>query len=329
MLIYLNWGYISGYFALPFEMIIPILLFIYFRSSYIILRRVFYGAGLVKQYAINEIFADVVMLFILIFICFTHNSQFLLHCYTISYLLFSVSSIATLFFKIPQVLKGFTKNKKIEKKLVLSKFLRYGFISMIGTVASTGTGYISLLVIGFYLSNSQAGIYSSVLTIISILMFIPKLATQVLLPEFSKLFGENNKKGISTLLQDSLKALTTVAFIICFLVFIFSEQILLSFGPEFQTGSLVLKIMLPSIFIRIISIPFVSFLSGTNFIVHPNIGGLIILFISILLWIALVPSFELVGIAIGYTAGVLIGIGYQIYIAISKLKIKSSSISHV
>jgi O-antigen/teichoic acid export membrane protein len=160
-------------------------------------------------------------------------------------------------------------------------------------------------------------------------MFIPKLATQVLLPEFSKLFGENNKKGISTLLQDSLKALTTVAFIICFLVFIFSEQILLSFGPEFQTGSLVLKIMLPSIFIRIISIPFVSFLSGTNFIVHPNIGGLIILFISILLWIALVPSFELVGIAIGYTAGVLIGIGYQIYIAISKLKIKSSSISHV
>tara|TARA_B100000767_G_C19738035_1_gene524814 strand:- start:188 stop:919 length:732 start_codon:yes stop_codon:yes gene_type:complete len=243
--------------------------------------------------------------------------------------LFSVLSIATLFLKIPKVLKRLTKNRRVKKKLVLSKFLRYGFISMIGTVASTGTGYISLLVIGVYLSSSQAGIYSSVITIISILMFIPKLATQVLLPEFSKLFGENNKKDISILLQDSLKVLIALALIICFLVFIFSDQILLFFGPDFQSGSLVLKIMLPSVFIRIISIPFVSFLSGTNFIIYPNIGGLIILFISILLWIILVPSFELVGIAIGYTAGVLIGIGYQIYMAILKLKIESSLISNV
>ncbi len=310
-------------------MIISIIFFIYFRSSYIILRRVFYGAGLVKQYALNEIIADIVMLFILIFVCFTHNNQFLLHCYIISYLLFSVLSIATLFLKIPKVLKRLTKNRRVKKKLVLSKFLRYGFISMIGTVASTGTGYISLLVIGVYLSSSQAGIYSSVITIISILMFIPKLATQVLLPEFSKLFGENNKKDISILLQDSLKVLIALALIICFLVFIFSDQILLFFGPDFQSGSLVLKIMLPSVFIRIISIPFVSFLSGTNFIIYPNIGGLIILFISILLWIILVPSFELVGIAIGYTAGVLIGIGYQIYMAILKLKIESSLISNV
>lgn len=329
MLIYLNWGYISSYFDLPFDMIIPILFFIYFRSSYIILRRIFYGVGLVKQYAINEIVADIVMLFILVFICFIDNNKFLLQSYIISYLLFSVSSIITLFLKIPQILKKLTKNRKIEKKLVLSKFLRYGFISMVGTVASTGTGYISLLVIGVYLSSSQAGIYSSVVTIVSILMFIPKLATQVLLPEFSKLFGENNNRDISILLRESLKVLIPLAFIICFSVLIFSEKILLSFGPEFQAGSFVLKIMLPSVFIRIISIPFISFLSGTNFIIYPNIGGLIILFISILLWIILVPSFELVGIAIGYTAGVFIGIGYQIYIAISKLKIESSSISNV
>jgi hypothetical protein len=87
--------------------------------------------------------------------------------------------------------------------------------------------------------------------------------------------------------------------------------------------------MLPSVFIRIISTPFVSFLSGTNFIIYPNIGGLIILFISILLWIILVPSFELIGIVIGYTAGVLIGIGYQIYMAILKLKIEFSSFLNV
>ena len=56
---------------------------------------------------------------------------------------------------------------------------------MIGTVASTGTGYLSIIITGMYLSNSEAGIYSAILSIISILMFIPKLFTQVFLPEFS------------------------------------------------------------------------------------------------------------------------------------------------
>ena len=327
--IYMIWDNISSYFALPADMIIPILFFIYFRTSYVILRRVFYGAGLVKQYALNEIIADITMLFILIIVCFTYSNQFLLHCYITSYLIFTILSITTLYLKIPKILKNLKKDRKIEKKLVLSEFLKYGFISMVGTVASTGTGYISVLVIGVYLSSSQAGIYSLVITIVSILMFIPKLATQVLLPEFSKLFGENNKKDISILLRDSLKILVFLAFIICFLVFFFSDQILLFFGSDFKAGSLLLRLMLPSVFIRIISTPFVSFLSGTNFIIYPNIGGLIILFISILLWMILVPSFELIGIVIGYTAGVLIGIGYQIYMAILKLKIEFSSFLNV
>jgi hypothetical protein len=43
----------------------------------------------------------------------------------------------------------------------------------------------------------------------------------------------------------------------------------------------------------------------------------------------LVPSFELIGIVIGYTAGILIGIGYQIYMAILKLKIEFSSFLNV
>ena len=82
--------------------------------------------------------------------------------------------------------------------------------------------------------------------------------------------------------------------------------------------------MLPSVFIRIVSIPFVSFLSGTKYIIYPNIGGIIILIISVLLWILLVPDYKLIGIAIGYTSGILVGIGYQIYIAIIKMKIRHS-----
>ena len=322
--IYLNWQFISDYFGLPLDMLIPILLFIYFRSSYIIIRRIFYGVGLVKDYTLNEIISDILMFCVLGYICLSGQKHFLLNCYIISYSFFSILSILILYKKIPKVLKRLKSNDTIDKKIVSLEFFRYGFVSMIGTVASTGTGYLSLLIIGTYLSNSQAGVYSSVITIISILMFIPKLATQVLLPEFSKLFGQNDNDQITKLLFYSLKVLISIAFLVCFLVFFFSNNILSLFGPDFQTGNIILRIMLPSVFIRIVSIPFISFLSGTKYIIYPNIGGIIILIISVLLWILLVPDYKLIGIAIGYTSGILVGIGYQIYVAIIKMKIRHS-----
>ena len=67
---------------------------------------------------------------------------------------------------------------------------------MIGTVASTGTGYLSVIVTGIYLNHSEAGIYTAALSIVSILMFFPKLFIQVFLPEFSKLFGQGDKRKI-------------------------------------------------------------------------------------------------------------------------------------
>ena len=191
---------------------------------------------------------------------------------------------------------------------------------MVGTVASTGTGYLSVLIIGVYLSNSDAGIYSSVLSIASILMFIPKLFTQVFLPEFSKLFGEGDRSKILQIFKQSIWLMLAISTTVCLLLFLFSGNILSLFGQEFSTGSTILNIILPSVFIRMVSIPFVSFLSGTKYVIYPNIGGIVILVTSLIFWIIFVPKFHLVGIALGYTTGIIVGIGYQIIIAIVKIK---------
>tara|TARA_B100001758_G_scaffold161043_1_gene138886 strand:+ start:151 stop:744 length:594 start_codon:yes stop_codon:yes gene_type:complete len=191
---------------------------------------------------------------------------------------------------------------------------------MVGTVASTGTGYLSVLIIGMYLSNSDAGIYSSVLSIVSILMFVPKLFTQVFLPEFSKLFGEGDRSKILQIFKQSIWLMLAISTTVCLLLFLFSGNILSLFGQEFSTGSTILNIILPSVFIRMVSIPFVSFLSGTKYVIYPNIGGIVILVTSLIFWIIFVPKFHLVGIALGYTIGIIVGIGYQIIIAIVKIK---------
>ena len=326
IILIMNWEYFSYNFSLSSNFLFVLILFLYLRSYYIIFRRVLYGVDLVRTYAVNEAISAIIMLVALLFVCLTEKKEFLIHCYLISYTFFFLLSFVSFSKKFKSITSKLVSSEKINSMKVIQSFANYGLVSMIGTVASTSTSYISLIIIGIHLSHSDAGIYSSVLTIISILMFFPKLFTQVFLPEFSKLFGEGDNKRIFQIFNKTNSVMILLSALICLIVFIFSSNILSIFGKEFSEGSLILRILIPSLFIRMISIPFVSFLSGTKYVLYPNIGGIIILIISSLCWVFLVPDYNIVGIAIGYTAGIVIGIGYQIFMAI--LKIKSFSANY-
>ena len=185
------------------------------------------------------------------------------------------------------------KANNFSKKDVLKKFSSYGFVSMIGTVASTGTGYLSVIVTGIYLNHSDAGIYTAALSIVSVLMFFPKLFIQVFLPEFSKLFGQGEKTKIVQIFKKTFFMLFLFSLIICLLLFFFSETILNLFGEDFARGKTILMIIIPSIFIRMISIPCNAFLSGTKYILIPNIGGIIILVVSLISWSFFIPQHKI------------------------------------
>ena len=320
IILFCGWSYFQQRFSISSDMLSTILLYIPLRSFYIIFRRVFYGADLVRSYVVNEIIAGLIMLYTIVYICGLKNDELLLESFILTYLVFIILSAATFFWKYKTITSNMTQSKSFDKNKVSILFFKYGITSMIGTVASTGTGYLSVIITGIYLNNSDAGIYASILSIVSVLTFVPKLFTQVFLPEFSKLYGENKNQDILHILRKSTILLLITASIICLIIFIFSENILSVFGDNFRSGSLVLRILLPSVFIRMISIPFVSFLSGTKYVIFPNIGGFIIFIVSLVLWIILIPTFGLIGIAMGYTFGITIGIGFQIIIAILKIK---------
>ena len=118
---------------------------------------------------------------------------------------------------------------------------------MVGTVASTGTGYISVIITGLVLDHTEAGIYTAALSIVSILMFFPKLFIQVFLPEFSKLFGENRKEKILGIFKKNLFYYIYYICVLCSLLFFISEIVLSFFGDKFIEGAMVLKIIIPSV----------------------------------------------------------------------------------
>ena len=188
-----NWIYFSNKFSLQTDLLIPIIIYIFLRSFYILFRRALYGIDLVKSYTVNEILSDLIMLSAIGYVTYNKQSSLLIECYLLSYLIFCLLSTGTLLKRFKSIKITLNRSNHFDQRDVMQKFAHYGLVSMIGTVASTGTGYLSIIIIGMYLSNSDAGIYSSVLSIVSVLMFIPKLFTQVFLPEFSKLFGEGDR----------------------------------------------------------------------------------------------------------------------------------------
>ena len=73
--------------------------------------------------------------------------------------------------------------------------------------------------------------------------------------------------------------------------------------------------------------PIVTFLYATKYVIYPNIGGIMILFSSVVAWMVLTPIYKLNGIAFGYLIGVIIGIGYQMITGLIIFKSFSKNIS--
>ena len=320
IVLFFGWDYFSIKFSLPDNLLYPIIIYIFLRTIYILFRRTLYGMDLVKQYAKNEIYSAIVMFIMIAYVSYNHLPKFLIHTYLVSYLFFLILGINTLLKNFNDIKATMDRTKSFSKKDVLRKFSRYGLVSMIGTVASTGTGYLSVIVTGIYLNHSEAGIYTAVLSIVSVLMFFPKLFIQVFLPEFSKLFGQGEKTKIVQIFKKTFFLLFLFSLVVCLLLFFLSETILNLFGKDFASGKIILMIIIPSIFIRMISIPCNAFLSGTKYILIPNVGGIIILMVSLVSWSLFIPEFKEAGIAIGYSLGIVIGIGYQIFMSFKKIR---------
>ena len=157
--------------------------------------------------------------------------------------------------------------------------------------------------------------------IMKYLLFLFKLASDIII--ILLIISHYN---ILKTLKYTIASLTTIAFVIIVPLFIFSDTILAIFGPSFSNGSQILRIILPSVFLRIVSVPLITFLSGTKYVLYPNIGGIIIFISSVISWYLLVPSLNLIGIAIGYSFGIILGIVYLIIM--SGIKLRKFQLEH-
>ena len=224
--------------------------------------------------------------------------------------------------KEPKVLgnlktKEFSSNKLIWDKPLFKKLHKYGMQMVFLTVGAVILGHADRLMLTYYRSLEEVGIYSAVFPTAMMFSYIPFAIGKVLLPITSELWSRGLaaefKKGVELLYRFFLIVMLPTSF----LIFSFSDLLLgLFYGAAYIPGSFALKILaIGAIFFSLSNING-NILSGIG---KPHIyTGIIILgtVTNVLLNITLIPKFGISGTAIatGLSFALMMIVGFYILV---------------
>ncbi len=267
---------------------------------YMILKMTYYGYRSVKKYFKNEIISDSVFFASLGIIIFFKNLYFVYTPYILLYLIFIILSIT--FFR-----KKFKTERISNKKNLQKAFFTYAGIAFIGTFSSMAMRNLSIMMSSMYLPKSDVGFLSAALSVSTIFFLFPNALNRILLPEFSYTFGKGDKEKLTKLLNKSTEYVSFFVTLVNSLGIIFAPIIIdFFYSSEFADSVILLQILLFSYWFTMVARPAVAVLSGTKYVHIPNIGGVLGLFSAICGWIFLIPTFGIIGTAIGYLLGIAV-----------------------
>lgn len=181
---------------------------------------------------------------------------------------------------------------------------KYGTIAMIGSLASTSSTYAATIITGFYLTTDQVGFYSAAVSITVVLIYAPTILGRVLLPTMSSFYGTGDIYRIKRLLNITTTWLFMIVLFLGGIFIILSKEILIIlFNPSFAGATFSLQMLILSLCLAAMAVPAVNALSGTKYVMIPNVAGVIGFLMSLSIWPYIIPRFGINGTAFGYIMG--------------------------
>jgi len=271
-------------------------LVVFLYSFYLFCKSAYYGIDKVRTYFKNEIFADAIFFLTLFMLVLFNLASFLIVPFILVY---SVFLLWALYVQRSWIsISLCTKISKIKKNI--KEILSFSSIALLGSLSSMGGRYISTMLTGTYSSAKEVGYYSIALSVIVPLYFLSKAVSLVLFPSMSRYYGKEDYASIGNTLNDSTRWLLIISSFLCGIAVIFGRFIFsIVAGTDNQIGVFTLQILIISAYMGINGVPSISTLSGTKYVHIPNVAALIGLTLSIILWIMLIPSYGIIGTALG------------------------------
>jgi stage V sporulation protein B len=197
-------------------------------------------------------------------------------------------------------------NHILDFKGVAVAMVAFGFPSLLSSFGSRFISYFDTLMLTYFSTLEQVGIYNIVLPTALVFMMLSGAVGAIFMPLISELWAKNKKKKITEALDLLYKYIFLVGFPIILSVFVFSDVFIrMFFGQEFLSGDIAFKILLVGALFNI--------LASLN---HQYLGGigkpkkvmkimLIATGVNIMMNLVLIPTLGITGAAIATSASYL------------------------
>jgi len=279
-------------------------------SSFVILQYVFQGLGKIKQYAIIEPVRNFFTLLVTVSLI-----GFGIIGAAYGYLIASVMISIIIFLMMLRVFPFFSIKAKISKELSKRIFL-FSLPVFFTGIGGTILVYTDNLVITYFLSLRDVGLYNAALPTSQLLWVLVGSITVALLPVVSYLHAKNDKNTLSKIIGLLVKFsfIATIPFVL--IVMSFPDVVIkILFGDGYVGAAPTLQVLaLTSLFYSTFSIMYTSILG----VGKPSINVKVISFIAVIdliLNIVFVPTMGIIGAAIttlvSYFIGTVISVKYM------------------
>jgi O-antigen/teichoic acid export membrane protein len=288
------------YFKGPDAAIYLKYLIIYVIASviYRTMKSVFHGFQSMFFYASGEFMKNVVVLsLIILFLKLGYGTLTPLLAFTL------VFPILIIIYAVPAH-KTFNlfKHKITDLKPISKKVLFFGIPVFATAVGSKVIGYIDTLILTYFRTTAEVGIYNVILPTALILLFAGTAISSTLFPMSSELWAKNDKKRLAQGVRLVYRyTFVAIAPIIMVGVLFSKFFITVFFGVEYASGSFALQILLIGMFFFTIAVVNKNLIAAIG---KPTTVTKIILgaaLLNIILNIILIPTYGINGAAIATT----------------------------
>ncbi len=248
----------------------------------------------------NTLLPITTMISLIIFIKLGKDSSSIPLAFLVGYIFSFVSTV---------ILSRFTRIKEISILNSLSyfdkKYLIFAAPLFANSVLFLLMRWFDTLALGYFSSSKEVGIYNATLTIATIPTLLLTALNTIFFPTISRLISTKKTKEAQNSYKSAIRILSflTIPFVI--FAIIFSKEILLIFGKDFQISSILMLILALGSFFNVFSGPVDLTLTAFDKQKLIPFNSLFALILNIILNIVLIPQIGIIGAAIASTVSLL------------------------
>jgi O-antigen/teichoic acid export membrane protein len=205
--------------------------------------------------------------------------------------------------KVYPVFRSRTETVPMKKEL-----LTFSLPLVLGSVASVTLSWTDTLLLGFFKTSIDVGVYNAVTPLMQLLLVVPFAFTAIFTPVFAELYSKGMRDEMKKIYKTVTKWIFYINFPFFLLMAFFPKQILtLFFGAEYASGYLALIILSTaniSISLALCSLSVLIVLKKTKHVTYITAGSSLI---NVILNVFLIQNYGIQGAALATGITIVLG----------------------